>query len=224
MTLSRMNIVLSLLLGFVVVLLVVLRVDNSRPNLQVNLGDDMTYSPAYNAFEANRNFRNGRTLQAPVAGTIARNTQPFHFAPTPQDALRAGEQLQSPFDLATKSGAAAAKRGQVAYQTFCTACHGGDGTGNGPVAKRGFPPPPSLLTGKSREMKDGQLFHILTLGQNSMPNFAAQLPPARRWEVIAYLRQLQQETPPSEPPAQEPVEDAQPNAVSTEHDVLGDES
>ncbi|MBL8852224.1 MAG: cytochrome c, partial [Planctomycetaceae bacterium] len=58
--------------------------------------------------------------------------------------------------------------------------------------KRGFPPPPSLQTGKAVGMPDGQLFHILTCGQNTMPSFAAQLDVARRWDLINFLRTLQQ--------------------------------
>jgi mono/diheme cytochrome c family protein len=189
------------------------RVDYSRPNYQVVIGDDMTYSPAYTSFSTNDNFANGRTLQAPVTGTIARGTQVFHFDSTPQDALRAGEELISPVELNAELGAASANRGAAAYKTFCVSCHAADGNGNGPVAKRGFPPPPSLLTGKSRKMKDGQLFHILTYGQNSMPEFAAQLTPQRRWDVINHIRKLQQAVQPATEatgtaPAAEPAEEA----------------
>ncbi|NOY43294.1 MAG: hypothetical protein GXP26_15855 [Planctomycetes bacterium] len=190
--LYRFNLLLAFVLVMIMAMLVLFRVDNSQPNYQVIIGDDMTYTPAYTTFSKNSNFANGRTLQDPVPGTIARDTQLFHFGPTPQDALRAGEELANPFDLSTKEGVASADRGTVAFRSFCIACHGADGTGNGPVAKRGFPPPPSLLVGKSREMKDGQLFHILTYGQNSMPQFAAQLPPDRRWDVINHIRRLQQ--------------------------------
>lgn len=212
--LYRVNLVLGFALASVFALLLMLRVDNSRPNYQVNLGDDMTYSPAYTAFEPNSNFANGRTLQDPVPGTIARGTQIFPFEATPEDALRAGEQLVNPYDSSTEEGIASAERGAVVFQAFCTSCHGADGTGNGPVAQRGFPPPPSLLIGKSREMKDGQLFHILTCGQNSMPNFAAQLPPHRRWDVINHIRSLQKEaesslTTPAETP---PLEASAPAA------------
>lgn len=192
----RVNVVLAIVLVSVLALLMLLRVNHSRPNYQIILGDDMTYSPAYTAYAPNKNFVDGRTLQAPVPGTIARGARAFHFDATPEDALRAGEQLTNPFDLRTEENAASADRGAIVFQTFCTSCHGGDGAGNGPVAMRGFPPPPSLLTGKSREMKDGQLFHILTYGQNNMPWFAAQLPPERRWDVINYIRRLQKEVPP----------------------------
>ena len=198
--LSRLNLLLAIALVAILVLLMLVRVDRSRPNYQVNLGDDMTYSPAYTSFEANENFANGRTMQSPVPGTIARDARPLHYEATPQDALRAGEQLvnpfdRKPFDRKSKAGQASTERGEAVFQFFCAACHGADGTGNGPVAKRGFPPPPSLLAGKSLKMKDGQLLHILTFGQNSMPNFAAQLPLDRRWDVINYIRLLQETAP-----------------------------
>jgi mono/diheme cytochrome c family protein len=215
--LYRFNLVLGLLLASVFALLLLLRVDHSQPNYQVNLGDDMTYSPAYSSFSTNPNFANGRTMQAAVPGTIARGTQVYHFEATPEEAVRAGEQLANPFDPSTPEGIASAARGAVAFQTFCIACHGADGTGNGPVAKRGFPPPPSLLVGKSREMKDGQLLHILTYGQNSMPQFAAQLSPERRWDIINYIRTLQQATSPETlAPETAPPETASPETAPPE--------
>jgi mono/diheme cytochrome c family protein len=223
MSFSRLNVFLAVLLTAVVVLLALMRVDNSRPNFQVNIADDMTYSPAYKAFAPNSNFDNGRTLQGPVAGAIAQGALPVRFEATPEDALRAGEELTNPFDLNAESGALAVERGQMVFQTFCTPCHGGDGAGNGPVAQRGFPPPPSLLTGKSREMKDGQLFHILTFGQNSMPQFAAQLTPDSRWAVITYIRSLQQKAAPAVAPAGETNEESTPSASKAEQDESGEQ-
>jgi len=196
----RLNIVLTIVFLSILALLVLFRVNHSRPNYQIMLGDEMAYSPAYTAYAPNANFVNGRTLQNFVPGTLARGEQRFDFKATPEDAIRAGELLANPFELGTNERIAAADRGAVVFQTFCTSCHNGDGAGNGPVAMRGFPPPPSLLTGKSREMKDGQLFHILTYGQNSMPSFAVQLPPDRRWDVINYIRRLQQDVPPPADP------------------------
>ncbi len=87
-------------------------------------------------------------------------------------------------------------RGGETYRVFCISCHGSSGAGDGPVAQRGFPPPPSLLTGNSLKMKDGQLFHIVTYGQGSMPGFAPQLTPAERWDAVNYIRSLQPAPPP----------------------------
>ena len=58
----------------------------------------------------------------------------------------------------------------------------------GPVAQRGYPPPPSLLAEHAQKMKDGQLFHILTYGQNNMPSYASQLSRDDRWNVVLYVR------------------------------------
>lgn len=212
--LNGLNRLLLVALVVILVILAFVRIDHSRPNFQIVIGNDMTYSPAYGAYAMNTNFANGRTLQEPVAGSLARGEQRFNFQATPEDAVRAGEQLISPYSKSAEEKSAAADRGAVVFQTLCTSCHGGDGNGNGPVAQRGFPPPPSLLTGKSRDMKDGQLFHILTRGQNNvMPPFDTQLPPDRRWNVIAYIRRLQQAVPP--PTTTSPAFTAAPTAPAT---------
>ncbi len=199
--LNRLNLFLALAFVLLLVALMFLRVDHSRPNYEVHMGDDMSFSPSYSPYEANGNFPSGRTMQSPVPGTIAQGTMPLHYEATPADAIRAGEELVNPFDPITDAGKASTERGQTVYQSYCVTCHGGDGTGNGLVAQRGFPPPPSLLTGKSVTMKDGQLLHILTFGQNSMPSFATMLPPDRRWDVVNYIRSLQAAGS-SEPPAE----------------------
>jgi len=219
--LNRTNTVLAVLLLFVAAIALAIQPDHSRPNFEFL--PEMKHSPASKAYAANPHFRNGRTLQAPVAGTIARGDLPLYFAATKEDAVRASEELQNPYakkeqpsiettsdDAGTPIAAATGKaatsdpeaqfrqrlqasvqRGGDVYQVLCISCHGPQGAGDGPVAKRGFPPPPPLTTGKSAQMKDGQLFHILTYGQGSMAPMAAQLARERRWDVINYVRGMQ---------------------------------
>jgi len=202
----------------------------------------MKRSAASDAYAENASLPDGRTLQAPVRGTISRGDLPLYYSPGKEDAVRAGEELQNPYafndavdpganpdggepaaspdaDRApadgheqqdTQTGQAALKpdpkaelnasiqRGAAVYGVFCVSCHGPKGAGDGPVAKRGFPPPPPLPAGKSAKMKDGQLFHILTYGQGSMAPMAAQLTRDRRWDVINYVRSLQTSAPPGE--------------------------
>jgi hypothetical protein len=38
---------------------------------------------------------------------------------------------------------------------------------------------------------DGELFNTVSKGKNMMQSYAASLPPADRWAVIAYVRALQ---------------------------------
>ena len=113
--LNRMNLFLAIALALVIVALLLMRVDHSRPNFQINMGDDMTYSPAYSPFEKNENFPNGRTMQSPVPGTLAQGAMPLHYEATPADAIRAGEELVNPFDQSTEAGTASTQRGEAVF-------------------------------------------------------------------------------------------------------------
>ena len=73
-------------------------------------------------------------MREPVPGTIPRGRPPLHYAATPEDARRAGRELINPHRAANS---AALARGEAVYQTFCLACHGPQGKGDGPVAQRG---------------------------------------------------------------------------------------
>jgi mono/diheme cytochrome c family protein len=125
----------------------------------------------------------------------------LHYAATKEDALRAGDELSNPVQLAATTDSAllvaSSQRGAETYRVFCIVCHGAAGNGDGPVAQKGYPPPPSLLTGNSRLMKDGQIFHLLTYGQANMPAFAGQISREQRWDLVNYIRTLQ-------PPAASP--------------------
>lgn len=189
---SRRTVNLALLAAFVASLAMdwQLRPSPTQPNREFL--PEMARTPRYNAFSANPNFPDGKTLQPPPPETIPRGYLPLHFVPTSEDASRAGLALTSPF----RSGdAQAIARGAVVYGNFCQPCHGAAGKGDGLVVQRGFPAPPSLLAENAQNMRDGQLFHILTYGQKNMPSYAAQISRQDRWSVIAYVRSLQKQPP-----------------------------
>lgn len=160
--------------------------DYARPNADFLPG--MAEPISYGAFSANPNFSDDKTLREPAPGTIARGHLPLHYRPTTEDAVRAGQELHNPFDA---TNAQVRERGAHVFANYCQVCHGAQGKGDGPVSQRGVPPPPSLQDGKSKDMKDGQLFHILTYGQGNMPSYAAQLSREDRWRVIVHVRSLQ---------------------------------
>ncbi len=151
---------------------------------------EMMYPVAAESFDLARSFRNGRALQGPPPGTIARSASRLRYSPSPEDAVRAGNELASPpvVDAATRHSSG---RGAQVYATFCVPCHGAKGLGDGSVVARGYPPPPSLFAERAVAMKDGQMFHILTYGQRNMPSYAAQIDEIDRWRAVAYVRQLQ---------------------------------
>ncbi len=165
-----------------------LRPQPAQPNREFI--PEMVRTPRYNAYSANPNFADGKTLQTPVAGTIPRGYLPLHFSPTPEDAVRAGNTLLSPLHI---DDAQVISRGKVVFANFCSPCHGATAKGDGLVVQRGYPAPPSLYAENARKMKDGQIFHILTYGQKNMPAYASQLSQEDRWSVIAFVRSLQKQ-------------------------------
>ena len=53
------------------------------------------------------------------------------------------------------------------------------------------------------QMKDGRMFHLLTLGRGNMPGMAGRIDTADRWRTVLHVRTLQaappsKETPPTE--------------------------
>lgn len=195
MNATRLNIVLAVLLAVVLVAALLTRRDNTRPNF--DFLPDMQYSPAYQAYAENPNFKNGRTLQTPPEGTLAQDAMPLHFGATPAEAVRAGVELNSPIEPDDK---AAMARGENIYRVYCQVCHGPTGAGDGPVTKRGVPSMP-VATGNSVKMKDGQIFHILTYGRGNMASYAGVMTPNDRWSVIRFLRTLQETSKTKTPPA-----------------------
>jgi mono/diheme cytochrome c family protein len=87
------------------------------------------------------------------------------------------------------------------FDNICQVCHGPIGEGNGPVTQRGFPLSASLLADRAVQMKDGQMFHVLTYGQGKMPSLAAMLSPEDRWSAILHVRMLQGPYAPSHVPS-----------------------
>jgi mono/diheme cytochrome c family protein len=181
---------LALLAGIVVCLAGtwLLPADESRPNYDLMLEAQMAHSPAYDTFAPNANFADGMTLRTPPPGTIPRGEVPLHYEATPLDAARAGRELANPLP-ANHPGVR--QRGASLFRTYCEICHGASGLGDGPLTRHGLPTPLSMLTGKAVQMKDGEMFHLLTYGQGNMPSHATQLPPGDRWCVIHYVRQMQ---------------------------------
>lgn len=182
----RLNYALLLCLIALAGMIALAMPDPKRPNW--DFLPDIVYSPAYLASSANPILPNYKTLQPPVQGTLAQGQQPLHYAATQADARRAGEELKNPLSA---RDAKLIERGAHVYLVSCMPCHGSGAQGDGPVTKHGYPAPPSLVTGNSIKMPDGQLFHIISYGRANMPPQAGVLSTRDRWAVILYIRSLQ---------------------------------
>jgi mono/diheme cytochrome c family protein len=81
--------------------------------------------------------------------------------------------------------------GSDLYQATCAKCHGVDGLGGGPLAGTTPVAPPSLVAHVGAH-QDGDLFYWIQNGRpGGMPAFADQLTPSQTWDIVNYLRTIE---------------------------------
>lgn len=152
---------------------------------------DMEYSQAYETFSDNPNFKDSSTMRVPSNESVPRGYLPFRYTNDTLSRIKAGKELVNPF----KSTPEVIEQGKVIYTTFCIDCHGKTGGGDGFLFKSGlYPLQPKVLSGAyGRSLKDGEIYHTITLGIRSMGSYGAQVRPDDRWKLVKYIRKLQDE-------------------------------
>lgn len=132
----------------------------------------------------------GEGMRVPPEGTMPVNApEPYRYA---NDAAGAGNN-KNPLPRTKR----VLLHGQKMYNNTCIVCHGARGEGDGPVVPK-FPAPPTLHSEKVRNWADGNLYHVITMGQNLMGSYATQLSPKDRWAVVHYIRALQRSVNPTD--------------------------
>lgn len=145
-------------------------------------------------------FPEGRTMLAPVEGTVAigqLNDDDAWFKGTDEK----GEfVIKLPASIKGDDGAPKPEviaRGKDRYKVFCAPCHGPNGDGDGVVntSKGLLVPPPSMHSERVRELFNGKLYAAMAVGVNNgnMASYAAQLPVEDRWAVVAFVRDLERQ-------------------------------
>jgi mono/diheme cytochrome c family protein len=86
--------------------------------------------------------------------------------------------------------------GQRLFARHCTACHGSQGHGDGPVAAL-WPRMPKDLTNPARQgrLTDGEIFYKISQGHQEgaeviMPGLKDKLTETERWRIVLYVRRL----------------------------------
>jgi mono/diheme cytochrome c family protein len=147
---------------------------------------DMHDAPRYEPYEKSEFFPDGRSARPQVAGTVARGQlredAAFHTG-------RSGAALVDAIPLAVTIDTV--RRGRERFDIFCTPCHGQAGRGDGLVVRRGYRAPSSFHLDRLRAQPAGYFYDVITNGFGVMPDYAAQVPPADRWAIVAYIRALQ---------------------------------
>lgn len=160
--------------------------DPGVPNVDFLPG--MLEHVSYPSYATHPDLPGGMVMQPALKGTIARGQIPLHYAATPEDAERAGRELFSPIPVKDPE---LRRRGGRVFENHCAVCHGAGGMGDGPVTRRGVPPPPPLMNERATRMPEGQIFHVLTYGQGNMASYAGQLSPEDRWAAVSHVMGLQ---------------------------------
>lgn len=119
--------------------------------------------------------------------------QPRFTGQAPPDYLR----LTNPLSLAQRD----ARVGEPLYReargrAACSACHGDQGEGNGPLAAQFDPPPRNFAcTQTIAGIPDGQLFWVIRFGSpaTAMPAHP-DLTDEQVWQLVTHLRRLSTRT------------------------------
>jgi mono/diheme cytochrome c family protein len=154
---------------------------------------NMYRQPRYDPGDPSPLFGDGKAARPPPPGSIA-------MAMGDLAATSSGRHGQQ--EIAAREDASAARasppvtarllaRGQERYGIYCLPCHSPAGDGDGPVARRGFPNPPSFHEQRLREAPDRHFFDVITHGHGVMYSYADRVTPEDRWAIVAYIRALQ---------------------------------
>jgi S-disulfanyl-L-cysteine oxidoreductase SoxD len=138
-------------------------------------------------------WRTDMWYQPSVRPEDAPRPAPEHSVP-----LGAGRALADRDDADTlmapgPATAASIAHGRALFAERCSACHGPEGHGGGPVSKF-FPPAPDLAYATIRARSDGFLYGTITFGGRAMPAQAEGLSPRDRWDLVDFVRDVQART------------------------------
>lgn len=78
--------------------------------------------------------------------------------------------------------------GETLFKTKCAACHGPDGKGEVPMAKKLGAR--NLSSAEVQGQSDAQLTEVVTKGKNKMPAYNGKLTKEQIGELVAYIREL----------------------------------
>ncbi len=137
--------------------------------------NDMGRQPRSDSDEPSKLFADGKALQAPPEGTLARD----------DPARMAALQNRPPLTPALL------QRGAERYAIYCTPCHGLTGDGHGRIPSRGFPQPPSFHEARLKAAPSRHFVDVITACYGAMYSYSDRIDPHDRWAIAAYIRALQ---------------------------------
>jgi len=160
---------------------------------------DMHNQPKFIPLRSSEFYPDHRSARYPVPGTVPRledanvdreQLDPGSYFLTGRHGNVFGNDLPLPNGTPEERMRVLA-RGRERYNIYCTPCHSMLGDGNGMIVQRGFKRPPSFHQQRLRNAPLGHFYDVISNGFGGMPDYSAQIKPADRWAIAAYIRALQ---------------------------------
>ena len=152
---------------------------------------DMHNQPKLIPQRGSEMFADGRGARPQVVNTVARgqlDETSYYYTGVVQGANGYREEKdQLPFPVTLD----VLHRGEERFNIYCTPCHSRVGNGLGEIVQRGYKPAANLHDQVRTAQPLSHYFYVMTHGYGAMPDYSAQLTPADRWAVAAYIRALQ---------------------------------
>jgi mono/diheme cytochrome c family protein len=170
---------------------------------------EMYDQPKYKPLTPTSLFADGNSSRPQVPGTIARSAGalagsssgrkdavPLPTAPGLSIGVDAAGHPLAPDEEPVYANplpitAALLDRGRQRFNIYCAPCHSMAGDGDGMIARRGFPSPPSYHSDRLRNAADSHFYQVITNGYGVMYSYADRIAPQDRWAIVAYIRALQ---------------------------------
>jgi mono/diheme cytochrome c family protein len=158
--------------------------DKKKPNYRYM--PNMYTSVAVETYSEYEILPNGQAALTPVKGTISRGWMPYEYENTQEGKALATKELKIPLAVNEENLA----KGKGLFNIYCAICHGNKGDGQGTLVKRekflGIP----SLADKGRNITEGDIYHVMMYGLNSMGSYASQTNEKERWQITMHALDL----------------------------------
>ena len=152
---------------------------------------DMHNEPKFVPQRGTTFFADHRSARPQVVGTVARGQleeDTYFYTGTVVGANGYREERDA---LPFPATMTVLRRGQERFNIYCTPCHSRVGNGLGAIVQRGYKTAGNLNDDVHRAQPLSHYFYVMTHGYGAMPDYSAQIAPADRWAIAAYIRALQ---------------------------------
>ena len=184
MKITNMKNIVNIAVTILIMLSVTSCFDKKKPNYRYM--PNMYTSVAVETYSEYEILPNGQAALTPVKGTISRGWMPYEYENTQEGKALATKELKIPLAVNEENLA----KGKELFNIYCAICHGNKGDGQGTLVKRekflGIP----SLADKGRNITEGDIYHVMMYGLNSMGSYASQTNEKERWQITIHALDL----------------------------------